>query len=186
MQVSISKAAEMAGVTRATFYRHIERKGIHIIKDAENNPKVDVAELIRVYGDTVRQNLLVANDEGAGGFSAREGLRTRSEMLAQEIAKIQDERARERAQLLEQIEMLRAALAEAQAQNKSLTEIMIAQGQRDDDGGISRASLEEQRRKIDSFEQTLLTLKRMNARIYQEIMARRPKAAWRRWLGLDA
>lgn len=177
----------MAGVTRATFYRHIERKGIHITKDSENNPKVDVTELIRVYGDTARQNLLTANDQGHGALSAREGLRTRTEMLAQEIAQIQDERARERGQFLEQIEMLRAALAEAQAQNKSLTEIMIAQGQRDgNEGGISRASFEEQKRKIDSFEQTLLTLKRMNARIYQEITARRPKAGWWRWLGFGA
>ena len=54
MKVSISKAADMVGITRATLYRHIEKKGISVAKDADDNPKIDVAELIRVYGDRVK------------------------------------------------------------------------------------------------------------------------------------
>ena len=54
MKVNISKAAEMVGVTRATFYRHIEKKGITVGEDADGNPQVDVSELIRVYGDRVK------------------------------------------------------------------------------------------------------------------------------------
>ncbi len=55
MKVTISKAADMVGVTRATLYRHIDKKGISVEKDDDGNPKIDVAELIRVYGDRVRQ-----------------------------------------------------------------------------------------------------------------------------------
>lgn len=54
MKVSISKAASMVGITRATLYRHIKKKDISVGKDAEGNPKIDVSELIRVYGDQVR------------------------------------------------------------------------------------------------------------------------------------
>ena len=54
MQVSISKAAEMVGITRATLYRHIEKKGISVDKDEEGNPKIDVSELIRIYGHRVK------------------------------------------------------------------------------------------------------------------------------------
>ena len=53
-QVNISQAAEMVGVTRATFYRHIEKKGISVTKDDDGNPLVDVAELTRVYGHRVK------------------------------------------------------------------------------------------------------------------------------------
>ena len=55
MQVSISKAAEMVGVTRATLYRHIDKKGIEVKKDAQNNPKIEVAELERVYGINLQE-----------------------------------------------------------------------------------------------------------------------------------
>ena len=54
MKVNISEAAKMAGITRATFYRHIEAKGITIEKDTDSNPKVDVSELVRVYGDKLK------------------------------------------------------------------------------------------------------------------------------------
>jgi hypothetical protein len=54
MQVSITKASQMVGITRATFYRHIDKKGITIEKNEDNNPCVDVSELVRVYGHRVK------------------------------------------------------------------------------------------------------------------------------------
>lgn len=54
MQVNISQAADMVGVTRATFYRHIDKKGITVQKDEDGNPLVDVSELTRVYGHRVK------------------------------------------------------------------------------------------------------------------------------------
>jgi chromosome segregation ATPase len=62
MKVTISKAAEMAGVTRATLYRHIEKKGITVEKDEDDNPKIDVSELVRVYGDRLRHPEQIAQD----------------------------------------------------------------------------------------------------------------------------
>ena len=54
MKVTITKAAKLAGVTRGTFYTHIEKKGITVEKDEEGKPRIDVSELIRVYGDNIK------------------------------------------------------------------------------------------------------------------------------------
>lgn len=54
MRFSISKAAELARVSRATFYQHIEKHNI-IIEDSESGrPKVPLSELTRVYGDIIQ------------------------------------------------------------------------------------------------------------------------------------
>lgn len=49
-KLNISQAAKRVGVSRQTFYRHIEKKGISTTKDADGNPLIDVSELLRVYG----------------------------------------------------------------------------------------------------------------------------------------
>lgn len=49
-KLNISQAAKAVGVSRSTFYRHVESKGISTTKDADGNPLVDTSELIRVYG----------------------------------------------------------------------------------------------------------------------------------------
>jgi len=44
-KLNISQAAKAVGVSRSTFYRHIENKGISTTKDDEGNPLVDTARL---------------------------------------------------------------------------------------------------------------------------------------------
>ncbi len=51
MKYSISKAAKIAGITRKTLYKHIEKKPISVEKDDNGRPIIDASELIRVYGD---------------------------------------------------------------------------------------------------------------------------------------
>lgn len=54
MKVSISRAAELAEVSRATFYSHIEKHSIQL-EDADTaRPKVPLSELHRVYGDKIQ------------------------------------------------------------------------------------------------------------------------------------
>lgn len=46
-----AEAARMLGIKRPTFYRHIEEKGISVVKDDKTGrEKIDISELIRVYG----------------------------------------------------------------------------------------------------------------------------------------
>lgn len=51
MKYSISEAARIVGITRKTFYKHIDKKGISMEQDDNGNPLVDASELIRIYGD---------------------------------------------------------------------------------------------------------------------------------------
>lgn len=51
MKHSISEAARIVGVTRKTFYKHIDKKSITVEKDENDNPVIDASELMRVYGD---------------------------------------------------------------------------------------------------------------------------------------
>lgn len=51
MKYSISEAARVAGVTRKTFYKHIDKKPISFEEDDNGNKLIDASELIRVYGD---------------------------------------------------------------------------------------------------------------------------------------
>ncbi|MEN6534280.1 MAG: hypothetical protein ABFD89_11500 [Bryobacteraceae bacterium] len=50
-KLNMTQAARRVGVSRQTFYRHIEKKGISTSQGADGNPVVDVSELLRVYGE---------------------------------------------------------------------------------------------------------------------------------------
>lgn len=50
-QVSITKAASLAGVSRSTFYRsYINNGKVSVTNDSQGNPVVDTSELLRVFG----------------------------------------------------------------------------------------------------------------------------------------
>lgn len=50
-QVSITRAAGLAGVSRSTFYRsYINNGKVSVTNDAQGNPVVDTSELLRVFG----------------------------------------------------------------------------------------------------------------------------------------
>src|SRR3989339_16199 len=131
MKVSISKAATMAGVTRATFYRHIEKKGITVEKDNAGNPQIDVSELIRVYGDKVRTPEQVEKDKAKQparqNREADTELRVEVEVLREKLRGIENERNRERDQLCAQIDLLKKSLEKAQEQAGRLTALLTDQ-----------------------------------------------------------
>ncbi len=50
-QVSVTKAAALAGVSRSTFYRsYINTGKVSVGSDQQGNPVVDTSELLRVFG----------------------------------------------------------------------------------------------------------------------------------------
>jgi len=142
MQVSISKASEMAGVTRATFYRHIDKKGISVTKDEEGNPKVDVSELIRVYGNKIKTvSDDVSNDTGmitseqhttqgnktpvSTNVSAEiELLKEKIKHLEENKALYNEERKRERVQFEERVEQLQKTLDKTQENQNKTTALL--------------------------------------------------------------
>lgn len=189
MQVSISKAAKMVGITRATLYRHIEERGISVQKDTDGRPKIDVSELLRVYGNKVTpieqldsvETIQPKTDNMATGQSVSldkkseiEVLRERLKSYDLEKAKTEEERRREREQLTEQIESLRKNLDASQEQQKRLTLLLTDQRQE------KEATVEA--KKLQALEATIEELKKQNRRILVE-MQQKKSGFWSRLFG---
>lgn len=96
-QVSITKAAGLAGVSRSTFYRsYINTGKVSVGSDQQGNPVVDTSELLRVFGvlhDTTENqdtkgvldagdpNILVISELESELHRVRDILRIREEEL---------------------------------------------------------------------------------------------------------
>lgn len=162
MKVNKSEAARIVGVTRATLDRHIEKKGITVERDQDGNPKIDTSELIRVYGDKVKnpedkeelntdhtpkieQSIQHYTSETEHPIQGNTSHNTANHTLAEiEVLKehvrhlekmkevFEDERDREREQLNEQIENLRENLEKAQGHHNQLTALLTDQRSEDE------------------------------------------------------
>jgi hypothetical protein len=116
-QVSITKAAGLAGVSRSTFYRSYINSGkVSVTSDSQGNPVVDTAELLRVFGvlhDTSENNdtrdVRGSNDQSSLAISELESELHR----VREILRIREEELRK----AEERELwLRDLLAKSQSQ----------------------------------------------------------------------
>ncbi len=53
-KISISEAARMVGISRSALYRSYIKTGkITVERDLEENPRIDLSELMRVFGEQV-------------------------------------------------------------------------------------------------------------------------------------
>ena len=59
--LSMSEAAEMVSLTRPTFYRKVKELGVSIVEDS-GKKRVDVSELLRVFGTDVKIHKEEKND----------------------------------------------------------------------------------------------------------------------------
>jgi len=116
MQVTISQAAKMAGVSRATIYNDIESGTLSVVQGAKDRKMVNIAELERVYktlknpepetdSNTVensqerqpeRQKVVDPNGQVAVLQERLEAQRKQTLFLEAQLAKEQEERQRER------------------------------------------------------------------------------------------
>ena len=120
-KVSMSDAAKMAGVSRATFYRHIEDKGISTEKNKKGAQVVDISELLRVYGDDLKSLEDVEKDKTSkkekGETPQDKGsVSVELEVIRERLKNFENERERERQQLTSQIEDLRSRLEQSEEQ----------------------------------------------------------------------
>lgn len=128
MKVDKSTAAKMVGIGRTAFYRHIKSKPISVSQDG----KIDVAELIRVYGN---ENVQSPEQTKTSSRTKKEqegthedvSLREENVRLKKELELLSTERRREREQFSEEIENLRSNLKDSMDQNKKLTLLVTDQ-----------------------------------------------------------
>jgi len=112
MEVTISQAAKMAGVSRATIYNDIEAGTLSVVQGAKDRKMVNVAELERVYKNLKNPDLEPESkpveisqerhkviDAGGqvGVLQERlEAQKKQTQFLEAQLAKEQEERLRER------------------------------------------------------------------------------------------
>ena len=84
----MSEAAQMVGLTRPTFYRKVDELGISVNEDG-GKKRVDVSELIRVFGHDFKMNKEPSNPSKDvsvdGKVDNAEGLDTRVAILEAEL-----------------------------------------------------------------------------------------------------
>lgn len=120
-KVSVLIAAKMVGVSRATFYRHIDEKSISTEQDDNGNKVIDIAELVRVYGNKLKT---LEDVERADKAKKKKGdinqdsdnVSTELELMREKLQSLETERERERKQLSDQIGDLRSRLEKTEEQ----------------------------------------------------------------------
>lgn len=128
MQVSMSDAAKMVGINRSTLYMHIKEKSITVIDSETKRPKIDVSELIRVYGDKLRPlEEIGKKDTDHKNDNSQQNLGTEIALLRERLKTAELERDRERSQLSEQIENLQELLKKEQETVGKITALLTDQ-----------------------------------------------------------
>lgn len=129
MFVSMSDAAKMADVSRDTFYRHIDEKKISIIDKDTPRPKVDVAELRRVYGDKLKplEEVVTGKKKKTANDSISPELAAENAILKEKIQMLETFADRERRQLNDQIENLQESLKREQETLSKVTAMLSDQ-----------------------------------------------------------
>lgn len=210
MLVNKTKAAEIAGVSRRTFYNHIPEKGISVTMDADGSEKIDVSELERVYGyERVQTNLQAleevefqpSNDtetahvqsRGASSQPGRAGgasvnleialLKERLSGLEQLKDQMEASARREREQMQEEVENLRDSLKLAQEQQKQLS-VLLTDQRKKEDAQVEEGASNKTEEKMSEMSQTIEQLKRQNRKIYMQLQAQRQKEEAQKSKGL--
>lgn len=163
MKVKKNLAAKMAKVGRTTFYRHLDEKGISVDADG----RIDVSELIRVYG---KDNLLtpeqakLSRGTTKGTPEEHEGAQQNVQLLDEikrlknDLENLSIERKRERDQASEQIDHLKAALDKSMSQNDGLTRLLTDERTKDE-----KRTQEKEGEQANTLKQVLESLQALQA-----------------------
>ncbi len=154
----MTAAAKIVGIERSTLYRHIDEKGISVIKKEGGHPKIDVSELIRVYGDQVNPDRLKSNKKGSantkteGDDTENETKNDASLSASARIKLLEEERKREREQYQDQIENLKESLKLAQEGHNKATLLLEHKSKETPDNSEWHASLKSLESRIANQE----------------------------------
>ena len=112
MLVNKSKAAELAGVSRRTFYNHIPKKRISVIKE-DGVEKIDLSELERVYGkEKILKNLKKIEDANAVKEKSVQPAHLDTAKTVQYETLVLEEKLKSANALIEQLKLERESLVD--------------------------------------------------------------------------
>lgn len=124
--LSMSEAAEMVGLTRPTFYRKVEELGISIVED-NGKKRVDVSELIRVFGTDVKINKERKEEVSKTSNNASTDKKSRTEDdedIRVKLAVLESELERERKlreEIKDEVEYFKEQVALEKEEKKKIT-----------------------------------------------------------------
>jgi len=128
-KVNLTEAAKRVGVTRQTFYRHIEKKGISTSKDEQGNRLVDMSELARVYPKLDTSDMSESDKELHNHTPKKSNsdrmLQGEVDALRDQLAALNIEREREREQLSDTIEDLRQRLDKSEDERRDMSQRLL-------------------------------------------------------------
>lgn len=160
-KVNISTAAKMVGVDRSTFYRHVAEKGITLEEKNTKRPKVDVSELIRVYGDKVKTPDQIQQQKNNHEVSPTTTHNTSTEeqielhTLREKVKYLESLRESEKRSLEDQIELLKNLLETERAEKSKATALLTDQRSEAD--------------KLAAFEKTLKELSETQTKMMEDL-----------------
>lgn len=156
--VTKQDAAMMVGLGRTAFYKHIKIKKISIRDDG----KVDVSELIRVYGNENVKTLEERKKDREPRDADTRDTEAQIERLKSELDQTRAERIREREQYVDEIENLRKSLTASMEQNGKLTLLLTDKRSEDEKTNESSAKDRELRlAKLTEAVQQLVAAQRL-------------------------
>ena len=160
MKVSITKAAELAGVSRTTLYNDMNSGKVTFVSSGKNKKVIDVSELERVYGSIkinsgqesstnvkTEQNFTQKKEEGASALIELAVLRDKVDTL-------EAERKREREQFEDRIEQLQETLNKTQ-DNQSKTTLLLEHYTKEGKGNEWEQAMKTLEERISNNEETV-------------------------------
>ena len=207
-EFNMTDAAVLAGVSRRTFYNHIDSKPITTKRNQNDEKVVDLSELKRVYGEeTILSNLqkmqedddvqpreLAHNDSVQGVQSSQSAdlklMRARIEALENEKNLIEEQARREREQIQDERDFLRKRLEEAQEGQKRITLLLEDHSHKQNGGEAWEKSfraleqrLANQEKAAKEREEKEQRLLKQNRGLKQALEAEKNKSFWQKLFG---
>lgn len=187
----MTEAAEMVGLKRPTFYRKIDELGISTIKE-NGRQRVDVSELIRVFGSDVKlkSSEKPVDVKGRGGLSkvsksisndTQSGLAS-SENIDSRILIVQlegelDKERELKKQIEEQIDFLKQQLEDEKSERKKAHALLTDQRQK------TEQVLSQGQTKNSDTDKKIRILRQQNQKIMKELLAQKNKSIWKKLFG---
>ncbi len=179
-RVSITQAANMVGLTRATLYKHIEEKGISIIKTGNSHPKIDVSELIRVYGDNLKLPEQ-KTDRKPGNYTKEDKNIQKADnsvelaLLQQKLEHIEELKHSEVKRLEDQISLLEKMLESEKEEKNKINLLLTDQRGKADQTDRWGESLKALESRIDNQDNEKEALRKQNEELLKLIKDREAK-----------
>lgn len=157
----------MAGVKRTTFYKHRKKHRISV----DNDNKIDVSELVRVYGDRLKTLEQIEQEKGTSQETPKNTSKNDEiARLKADLEKSETERRREREQFQSEIERLSKSLDSSLAAQDRLTQAITDQ---------RSAEEKEKSRKSSDIEQKLDAI----TKSVSELQENNQKSLWQKLFG---